>query len=443
MNNLRSLLSKLSPNTRKYIYWAFLAMGILTFSTLIYNAKTQSAQDKPTGTVVTKKIDMLDYDEGVFEESLFQRVKKDIDALNGEVENIKESFSNDIKEIKDILNDLKENQPMPPPAPKVPEKITLPPKNEPETPRSQINQDLSEDETLLAQAQAYERLKQFSDGMQSNLDEVDPKWQNYAYAGPPTAVADSQASEEESTPEKTSGIEIFAVEPRKEDQKQGSDIINLTSGSFMEASLLTGVVTSTGNNQPVPMLIRINELAQLPNEIKEDLKGCFVVAEGTAALDQERILSRVLNLSCVTKDGVAIIDEKIKGWVADQDSRPGLDAKPIAKFGAHLARSALAGFIGGLGSAINESTLIREQNIVGGRDTTFEDTELDTMFRAGLGRGIEKVTDSLEKFYMDLAKSTLPVLEVGPTKNITVVLSEGVNLEIKARNQKPEDKRGA
>ena len=53
--------------------------------------------------------------------------------------------------------------------------------------------------------------------------------------------------------------------------------------SFMDASLLSGVLAPTGqvsDNHPIPMLIRIKDLAILPNEVKQDLKGCFVVAEG-------------------------------------------------------------------------------------------------------------------------------------------------------------------
>ncbi len=433
----QSLLAKLSPNSRKYLYWAILAMVILFLGALIYSAKTQSASNRSTATaaVVTKKIDMLDYDDGVFEDSLFKRVNRDIDALHGEVDDLEKSFSRkvdslerslskDIASMKELLNELKEK-----PSDAAPTNKASPIFTE------QTNkQQFEVDPNIIQQQQAYAQM--VSETALPPATE-NPSTNAASVAENTTASATAPSPSTPSQPKNS--IEMFTVTTPTPPQDPSADITKLTP-SFMKASLLTGVIASTGNNQPVPMLIRINDLAQLPNEIEENLKGCFVVAEGTAALDQERILVRTLRLSCVTHDGVAIIDEPIKGWVADQDSRPGLSAKPIAKFGTHLARSALAGFIGGLGSAINESSLVTREDNLGRDDTRFKDTEMDTLFRAGLGRGIENVTTNLEKFYMDLAKSTLPVLEVGPKQNITVLLNEGVELKIRARNEKTAKK---
>jgi len=41
------------------------------------------------------------------------------------------------------------------------------------------------------------------------------------------------------------------------------------------------------------------------------------------------------------------------------------------------------------------------------------------------------VAEDLQKFYLDLAEQSLPVIEVHPTKNITIVISEGVDIAIK------------
>ena len=53
--------------------------------------------------------------------------------------------------------------------------------------------------------------------------------------------------------------------------------------SFMEATLLSGLdapVLKEAKSNPVPVLLRIKDLAVLPNRLKADLKGCFVIAEG-------------------------------------------------------------------------------------------------------------------------------------------------------------------
>jgi len=48
----------------------------------------------------------------------------------------------------------------------------------------------------------------------------------------------------------------------------------------------------------------------------------------------------------------------------------------------------------------------------------------------GLGRGLGASGRELSKFYMDLAKQTLPVIEVGAGKRVTIVFTEGTNLKI-------------
>ena len=48
-----------------------------------------------------------------------------------------------------------------------------------------------------------------------------------------------------------------------------------------------------------------------------------------------------------------------------------------------------------------------------------------------MGSGISQGANELQKFYLELARQTIPVIEVGATKTVTLVISEGVELEIK------------
>lgn len=55
----------------------------------------------------------------------------------------------------------------------------------------------------------------------------------------------------------------------------------------MEATLLSGVAaptTSAAKGNPLPVLLRIKDLAVLPNKVKANLKGCFAIAEATGNL---------------------------------------------------------------------------------------------------------------------------------------------------------------
>jgi len=142
-----------------------------------------------------------------------------------------------------------------------------------------------------------------------------------------------------------------------------------------------------------------------------------------------------LTMSCVAKNGDAVIDQSVKGFVVDEDGKVGLSGKVVAKMGIHIARSALAGFLSGFGEAVETTTSDVSFNPLTGTTTqmwTEDDTKAVT--KAGVGKGISQAAKELQKFYLQLAEQTLPVIEVGATKSVTLVISEGVNLDIKRQN---------
>jgi len=204
--------------------------------------------------------------------------------------------------------------------------------------------------------------------------------------------------------------------------------------SFMEATLLSGLdapTTTAGKSNPVPVLLRIKNLAILPNRVKANLKGCFVLGEGRGNLASERVDIRLLTLSCVAKNGTAVIDQAIKGYVVDEDGKVGLRGIVAAKMGAMLARSALAGFLGGVGDAVRSSSLDLQTTALGTQTQVWSKTDTENLVRGGIGGGISQASKDLEKFYLQLAQQTLPVIQVGATKTVTVVISEGAKLEVK------------
>jgi conjugal transfer pilus assembly protein TraB len=231
-------------------------------------------------------------------------------------------------------------------------------------------------------------------------------------------------------------IAVFENPQATSDSLQGADDIKVhLPPSFMEANLLNGVTapaTDVGRNNPIPMLIRVNNLAVLPNNVKSNTKGCFVVAEGYGSLADERVHARLLSLSCINQKGGTVIDQAIKGFVVDTDGKEGMKGHVFAKFGQQIARVAIAGFLQGLGDAMT----LGQQEFTYGVNTgvrtgQFRDTNPDTLAKAGIGQGIANVAEDLRKFYLDLAEQSLPVIEVHPTKNITIVISEGVDIAIR------------
>jgi conjugal transfer pilus assembly protein TraB len=222
-------------------------------------------------------------------------------------------------------------------------------------------------------------------------------------------------------------------DPKQTDVKKNekADSVYLPP-SFMEATLLSGLDAPTvesAKGNPVPVLLRIKDLAILPNRVKADLKGCFVIAEGHGNLADERAHLRLTNLSCLSRKGQAVIDQKVKGFVVDSDGKIGLRGAVVSRMGSAIARSVLAGFFGGVGDAVKSSAVTSSVSALG----TTQTIDPGQVAQAGLGSGLAQGAHELQKFYLELAKQSMPVIEVGATRNITLVVSEGVELEIKEK----------
>ncbi len=213
-------------------------------------------------------------------------------------------------------------------------------------------------------------------------------------------------------------------------EKKSKDTLVYLPTSFMPATILSGLAAETmdgGKNEPAPVLLRINNLAFLPNRVKANLKGCFVIAEGHGKLSDERVHLRVVNLACLSKKGSAVIDQKIKGFVVDSDGKIGLRGEVVSKFGAMIGRSLIAGLFGGLGDSIQAQTQTQSISALGTTNTI----DTDKVWQAGIGGGLSTASHEIQKFYMELARQTLPVIEVGAVRDVTIVVSEGVELKIR------------
>jgi len=259
---------------------------------------------------------------------------------------------------------------------------------------------------------------------------------------PPQAVpaGPSQAGQTSKQAAETAGdIELVSNPQAQKQDPKAAEVKKNEMGdsvylppSFMEATLLSGLDAPTvesAKGNPVPVLLRIKDLAILPNKVKADLKGCFVIAEGQGNLADERAHLRLVNLSCLSRKGQAVIDQKIKGFVVDSDGKIGLRGTVVSKMGSAIARSVLAGFFGGVGDAIKSGTVTSSISALG----TTQTLDSGKIAQAGLGSGLAQGAHDLQKFYLELAKQSMPVIEVGATRNITLVVSEGVDLEIKEK----------
>lgn len=202
--------------------------------------------------------------------------------------------------------------------------------------------------------------------------------------------------------------------------------------SFMEATLLSGLNAPTsdaGRSNPMPVFIRIGAPAILPNEVRANLKGCFVIGEAVGSLSDERAHIRLVSISCLSKKGQAVIDQDINGYVQDADGGIGLTGRVVSKMGSAVARLAAVGLLKGVGDAMAQASTTSSVTALGQLNTL--GTTAKDIGMSAAGNAIAHSAKGIVKIYEDLTLGSLPVIEVGNGKKITVLVTKGVNLEIK------------
>ncbi|OIR25632.1 TraB/VirB10 family protein [Bathymodiolus thermophilus thioautotrophic gill symbiont] len=296
-------------------------------------------------------------------------------------------------------------------------------------------------EIIKQQTKDIEQLKelfllQTQDNQQANSKEKEVETKKSIQSFPPIPGMNNDYSQNTDLliqPRWIGGIvhEEYEAEEEIAKSKQDSQkkrIIKLPP-SFMKGFLLTGMDAMTiegSNDTPEPMMIRVQAPAMLPNDVKANLKGCFVVAEGYGNLATHRVDARLRSLSCINLKGNSVIFEKIKGYVQDGDGKRGIKGVPVHRAGALIARSMIAGAFEGIGNAITGSAQTTSISALGNTNST----PSSNLSKAALGGGISAGAKDVRSLFLQLAKQSSPIIEIGAAKKISVVITELVELKI-------------
>ena len=198
--------------------------------------------------------------------------------------------------------------------------------------------------------------------------------------------------------------------------------------SFTRGTLLGGLDAPTGGqsqSNPHPVLIRLSDNSVLPNRFRGEYRDCFVIAAGYGDISSERAYLRTENLSCVRSDGAAL-EVKIQGSVYGEDGKVGMRGRLVTKQGQMLANALLAGVVSGIGQGLATSSTSYSTSALG----TIASTSGADAYRAGLGAGVGRALDRLAQYYIKLAENTFPVIEVDAGREIDVVITKGVRIDV-------------
>lgn len=199
----------------------------------------------------------------------------------------------------------------------------------------------------------------------------------------------------------------------------------LPAGSFVRGRLLTGVYASTGAgaaSQPLPMVIRLEDTAVLPNAWRSQVTACYVTASATGDLSSERAFVRLDRLSCVGKKGEAL-DVRVSGYAVGEDGKVGVRGKLVTRSGQAIASALSVGLLSGLGESITRSSEEVTTSITGTQSKRYKNA-----WMSGMGEGLSDSMDRITDYYLRLADRIFPVLEVDAGRPVDLVFSQGVLL---------------
>ena len=213
------------------------------------------------------------------------------------------------------------------------------------------------------------------------------------------------------------------------------------AGAYAPAIIISGVDASVGissQSDPRPVLIRIIGHAVSSiyegNVQKADLNGCIITGAASGDLSSEKIYVKLVKLTC-GKEEDQISETDVKGYVAGQ-GRSGVRGNVISREGDLVAKSFLAGLIGGFGSALSEK-VAPPLSFAGASTIQGQMTSADVA-KSGLGKGVSKASDRMENYLIDRAEQYQPVVSIPNGINVEVVFVEGfyINGEKDKENKK-------
>jgi conjugal transfer pilus assembly protein TraB len=221
-------------------------------------------------------------------------------------------------------------------------------------------------------------------------------------------------------------------EPKVAEKDKKPKDVFIPAGSIFSGTLITGLDAPTGTaakKSPYPTLLRIKKEALLPNRYRADVRECFLIASGYGDLSSERVYLRSETISCVRNDG-GVIEAPIDMYAAGEDGKAGVRGILDTKQGQYLAKSLAAGFLGAVSNVFSEiptATINTNSN-----DTLPFQSALST--EAIQSAGVEGASDAMDRlanFYIDMAQSVFPIVQIDAGRQVDFIMTRGTSLKLR------------
>ena len=204
----------------------------------------------------------------------------------------------------------------------------------------------------------------------------------------------------------------------------------LPAGSFAQAVLLSGVVSSTSassSSNPEPILLELVDSGNLSRNFTSSVKGCRVIGSAFGVLSKERVMIRLEQLTCIEQLTGEAVTLPVDGYVSGEDGENGMRGVVIDRSGDHMRMAFATGFLSSfsnfLSMSANPVTFSSQTGLASTTPLTGQE-----MLKQGVARGAGSALDKFTEFYIKRAESLDPVIVVKPGRVVDVIFSKSISL---------------
>jgi len=201
-------------------------------------------------------------------------------------------------------------------------------------------------------------------------------------------------------------------------------MVRVPAGSFASCTLLTGIYAPT-TGEPLPVLLRVDELAIGPNKTRVPIRGAFLVGKAQGDANSHRAIVQLVALSLVLADGSAI-EVPVNGYIADQDGVQGARGSYVYRVGEIAGHASLAAGLEGLSETFRAINSTRIVNPLGGvTDQIKPESALKVVGVSSASKALSRLSEVFTKRLDEV----VPAIHVVNGGRVTAVFLQSVTLD--------------
>jgi len=222
-----------------------------------------------------------------------------------------------------------------------------------------------------------------------------------------------------------SGVEPSGkeVKPKEEPKKR---YVYLPMGSFVKGTLLTGVYAPGNKENPLPVLISIDEAFYGPSMSRIPIKGCLAIGKAVADINARRAITQIVGISYVFPDGRTFEKEGNLGYLTGQDGTLGIPGKLVRRTGKELGGAFASGFLSGVAQALGEG---ETTTTIGALTGTATKAITGSALKYGGYSGLAAAAEKMSEYYAKQLEQIVTAIQVDMGQKVYLIMQKGVEIE--------------